>query len=72
MNKQGFIFEDIRRSLVMNLVTLIRRCLYLVSLEIAVGYRKLRSFKGTLDQFKCVTIETRCHVSIVEFLKRNL
>ena len=37
-----------------------------------LGYRKVRSFKGTLDQFKCVTIETRYHVSIAELLIRNL
>ena len=47
VNKRGFIFEGIRQWPVINLVTLILRYSYLVSLEIIVGYRKLRSFQGT-------------------------
>ena len=72
MNKWGFVFEGIRRWPVINLVTLIYRYSYLVSLEVVVGYRKLISFKGTLDQFKCITIETRYHVRIAELLIRSL
>ena len=47
VNKRGFIFEGIRQWPVINLVTLILRYSYLLSLEIVVGYRKLRSFQGT-------------------------
>ena len=47
VNKRRFIFEGIRRWPVINLVTLIHWYSYLVSLEIVVGYRKLRSFQGT-------------------------
>ena len=72
VNKWGFVFEGIRRWPVINLVTLIYRYLYMVSLEVVVGYRKLISFKGTLDQFKCITIETRYHVRIAELLIRSL
>ena len=50
VNKRGFIFEGIRQWPGINLVTLILRYSYLLSLEIVVGYRKLRSFQGT--QFK--------------------
>ena len=71
MYKRGFVFEGIWQWLVI-LVTLIHRYSYLVSLEIIVGYRKLKSFQGTLGQFKCVTRETRYHVSIAELLIRNL
>ena len=46
MNKRGFIFEGIWRWPVINLVNLIRWYLYLISLEIVVGYRKVRSFQG--------------------------
>ena len=56
---------------VINLVTLILGYSYLISLEIVVGYRKLRSFKETPCQFKSAARETRCHVSITKFLIRN-
>ena len=45
MNNRGFIFEAIQRWPVTNLVTLIQGYSYLVSLEIVVGFRKLRSFQ---------------------------
>ena len=45
MNNRGFIFEAIQRWPVPNLVTLIQGYSYLVSLEIVVGFRKLRSFQ---------------------------
>ena len=44
---RGFTFEGIRRWPVINLVTFIHGYSYLVSLEIVVGYKKLRSFQGT-------------------------
>ena len=44
VTKQGFIFEDIQRWPV---ITLIHGYSYLNSLEIAVGYRKLRRFQET-------------------------
>ena len=47
MNKQGSIFEDIRRWPVVNLVTLIHEKSYLISLEKVVGYKKLSSFQET-------------------------
>ena len=51
VNKRGFIFEDVRWWSVADLATLIHSdshfSSYLVLLEIAVGYRKLRSFQGT-------------------------
>ena len=47
MNKRGFNFEDIRRWPIMILVNLIHGYLYLISLEIVVGYRTTRSFQGT-------------------------
>ena len=46
VNKRGFISESIWRWLVINLVILIHRYSYLISFEIVVGYRKLRSFQG--------------------------
>ena len=72
VKKRGFIFEGTRRLAVINLVTLIHKYSYLVSLEIVVGYRKLRSLKGTLGQFNCVTRESRYPVSITEPLTWNL
>ena len=47
MNKQGFIFEVIQSWPVINLFNLIHEYLFLISLEIVVGYRKLRRFQGT-------------------------
>ena len=47
LNKRGFIFGGIQRWPVTNVVTLIHRYSYLSSLEIVVGFRKLRSFQGT-------------------------
>ena len=46
MNKRGYIFEGMRRWPDMNFVILIQDCSYLISLEIAVGYSKVRSFQG--------------------------
>ena len=70
VNKRGFIFEGIRRWCVTNVATSIHGYSYLISLDIVVGYRKLRSFQGT--QVNLVretreaieTCETRYHVSI--------
>ena len=47
MNKQSLIFEGIWRWPVINLVTITYGYSYLISLEVAEGYRKLRSFQGT-------------------------
>ena len=47
MNTRDFIFQGIRRWPVINLVTLVDGYSYLISLEIAVGYWKLRSFQET-------------------------
>ena len=47
INKRCFIFEGKRQWPVTNLVILIHGYSYLVSREIVVGYRKLRSFQGT-------------------------
>ena len=41
INKQGFIFEDIRRWPFINLVNLVHEYSYLISLEIFVDYEKL-------------------------------
>ena len=68
--KRGFIFEGIRRWCFTNVATSIHGYSYLISLDIVVGYRKLRSFQGT--QVNLVketretieTSETRYHVSI--------
>ena len=47
VNKRGFISESIWRWLVINLVILIHSYSYLISFEIIVGYKKLRSFQGS-------------------------
>ena len=47
MNKRGFIFEGIWRWAVINLVTLIHRYSWFISLEIVVDFRKLRHFQQT-------------------------
>ena len=45
MNKQGFILKVCHD--VINLLTLIHGYSYLISLEMAVDYKKVRSFQGT-------------------------
>ena len=47
MNAPDFIFQGIRRWPVINLVTLVDRYSRLISVEIAVGNWKLRSFQET-------------------------
>ena len=46
MNKGGFIFKGIRGWPVINLVTLIHGYSYLISLEIVVGDRKVKSSRN--------------------------
>ena len=53
MNKRGFIFEGIGWRPVINFVTLIYKYSYLISLEIVVGYRKVR-ISSNPGQFKYV------------------
>ena len=53
MNNQGFIFEGIWWWPVKNLASLIHGYSCLIPLEIALGYKKLRSLMNP-DQFKCV------------------
>ena len=53
MNKRGFIFEGIRWRPVINFVTLIYKYSYLISLEIVLGYRKVR-ISSNPGQFKYV------------------
>ena len=47
MKKQGFIFEIMQQWLIINLVNFIHGYSCLISLEIVLGYNKLRSFQGT-------------------------
>ena len=54
VGKGGSISESIWRWLVINLVILIHTYSYLISFEITVGYRKLRSFQG--PQVKKVSV----------------
>ena len=63
--------EDRKTIRSLALLKIMRRSNKVLFLKV-LGYRKVRSFKGTIDQFKCVTIETRYHVSIAELLIRNL
>ena len=69
VNNRCFIFEGIQRWPVINLVSLIHGYSYLISLEIVVGYRKLRSFQGTQVNFS-VTRESRYQVFIAKLLIR--
>ena len=52
MNKRGFTFESIQWWPVIKLFTLIQGYLYLISLEIIVGFRKLRSLQRTQINLK--------------------
>ena len=63
--------EDRKTIRSLALLKIMRRSNKVLFLKV-LGYRKVRSFKGTLDQFKCVTIETRYPMSIAELLIRNL
>ena len=47
VNTRDFIFQGIRRWVVINLVTLIHGYLHLISLVIVVGYQEKRSFQET-------------------------